>query len=454
MSFRDDETSTLDFIGTINELFDEAQERGYKPQHELEHIKPIIVNFLLKCNVSVAKARAGFALSFSDGREPQTHVGYPPSGLVLDDEAEQRLQATISQQGFVDCLQEILSQQAEGRKRRKGGKGKKPEIQRKKQKACPQVPGVATVKPFRKQESGTPAVDMTMEEHTQTVSAENAKKHVDVQPTPAQRKKVVIWLTKKTKGGADKAAKQEETSQSRVSQGGMASKTTDARDEGYDQSREKEEAHLTPELSSEMDIDTKSDIDVESEPKSKASGHPPSTSTDLAQLIESIDAESWDMFKPHLLSHLQGLNLYGNPPSKADTQINDVPPLWERVLTRIGTCNDELAKIPPDNWDRYQLELINFCNSDEIHTMDWVARLRRIKKTVYLSEEAEVMKTSDWERLEGVARLCAFIAENTGPEVEATDPEKTDEWVNRHLKDIRYLKKVTASKERIMGLRV
>lgn len=416
----DDDAVFLGFLESIDAIFDEAVEKGYDLNKEFVFIRRIIIDFLHGCSKSVVKARANLSVTFSDFKRPQTPIGYPPSRLELSPEQSQNLKASTSRHDFIACLKQLVESRSDrscGRKRR-NTPAKDQGGPRKKQKTMPQVQ-----KPSYHDTNGS----SIGQQHTRQEGQEQQS-----------RRRIIVHRPLRH-------LKQPESGIIQVANCTELPNVCAPSDVADGESWKPDQSQIFDEVKKEPKYD--------SAPEPESPIGPISTGDDLAPQIDTIGAETEEL-KPRPSSDVDDMKGDSrSAPSTAGSNNDDVS--WSaHVLASATRLQAEITTIPPANWASYALAIRALCDSDEIKAMDFERRLRRIKGLLYVKEEEEAVVSGDWDRMRGVARLCAFIAEITAPDCEDVDHAKTDKWLATQLKDIRFLEKSLLTKKRIMALQV
>jgi hypothetical protein len=409
-----DDGKSLGFLESLEAIFDEAAERNYDVKKEFVFIRRIIIDFLQTCGKSVAKARAGLSVTFSDLQEPQTHLGYPPSGLKLSPEQLQSLKGSASRLEFITCLKNILaahSANVPGRKRRNNMKG--PRESRKKQKPSYHDVNETTV-------------DQNLEKNSQTR-----------QPRTKIKVHLPRRLSIKPEGDVAPATNYTELP------------TTSAPPNATEEHTRMDEAMKA------MDLDFASASETEPEPERRQSlVKLISGRKDLPETNDTFSSELEEQLEHHSSSDIEGMEGGSRSATPRTGSDDDESSRTERILSSATKFQAELNTIPEANWKSYARDIRKLCESDGIVSMDFERRLRKIKGILYIKEEKEAMVSGDWDRMRGVARLCAFIAELSAPDCEDVDQVRTEKWLATQLKDIRFLEKCLLTKKRVVELQV
>jgi hypothetical protein len=204
-----------------------------------------------------------------------------------------------------------------------------------------------------------------------------------------------------------------------------------------------------------MDLDFASASETEPEPERRQSlVKLISGRKDLPETNDTFSSELEEQLEHHSSSDIEGMEGGSRSATPRTGSDDDESSRTERILSSATKFQAELNTIPEANWKSYARDIRKLCESDGIVSMDFERRLRKIKGILYIKEEKEAMVSGDWDRMRGVARLCAFIAELSAPDCEDVDQVRTEKWLATQLKDIRFLEKCLLTKKRVVELQV
>ncbi|KAK9440796.1 78 Kda glucose-regulated protein [Metarhizium brunneum] len=116
-------TAGTEFLGSIQNVFEEAQGQGFSSVTEFRKVTGSILKFLRACRkMTGARARASCPICLPDGRNVRTHVALPPTALKLNRETTRRLREAHSSNEFCGILLSQVHEQLHA-KRSDLGKG-------------------------------------------------------------------------------------------------------------------------------------------------------------------------------------------------------------------------------------------------------------------------------------------------------------------------------------------
>ncbi|KAH7312283.1 hypothetical protein B0I35DRAFT_436586 [Stachybotrys elegans] len=168
--------------------------------------------------------------------------------------------------------------------------------------------------------------------------------------------------------------------------------------------------------------------------------------------IQSVPASAWEAYKPKLVALLASVDIQVSVPRVSlDPDIAKIPPSCLKEALR--NSPEETAKIPTAAWDSYKQKLIEFSESSDVLSMDFLQRLEKISQILYLPEELETMRTGDWARLEAATVLCAMLARTTSWKEEPEAEEWINQWYRLKMRDQGFLKNVFALKKGFAGIK-
>lgn len=408
-----------DFLSNVRDAIEEAEDRALtkkkNPKRVFNHIKKAVIGYLVECRSSGSKDRPKLVIGHLSGVADMQIECCPPRGFMLPKTAEQQLQGTRTQDEFLPMLRELIINTTKKRKGSGGGRQQSKSSSRKRLKTgevdesqAPHASPKTTI------EAPEPAIaENDEQERNASVGRPNnpGADPAAATPAPLGPRRIVVVRKKSTNAASNAplpcplpdAAASVETS-------GIGDAFEEARDP----------QSPAPSLAGVVASAGSFDPGYQSD------------RTDYSQLAESTSP---------------GATTWSDKKTGSDAVFKRTP----FILNQAGNVNKDLARIPSVRWLAYYRKLAEFCRSEEIQDMKFEQRMQRIKRILYVSEEECVILSGEWDRLAGVARLCAFLREITGADA---DTQKTEEWLRRHLKDIRWLKGVLGTRERVVNYTV
>ena len=160
--------------------------------------------------------------------------------------------------------------------------------------------------------------------------------------------------------------------------------------------------------SDDADTDTDTDSDSDSPPRSsmRDKGRPV-----LSFQSTGCESKIWPSARQHTLPLRQIIN----------------SPL-QRLRTSLQIYKCHYEHIEPRLWKRYVKKLESFVQEPKFRQKSFEQRLGRFRKIVHCDEELAAMPTEDWERTRRAARLCGWLVEITtarGEDAKAWAERKT-----------------------------
>jgi hypothetical protein len=428
---------STELIEYFHALFHEAGLKGRDPGIEFLHLRGIIVEIISSYNRTTLARDNCRTLHFTDGSEPETGLEMPTSSLDIYDKRSQ-LEAASTAHEFI----EILKGRNEPGSARKDSKKKKT-TGKKRSLSPPESPRNKVQK----------RLETAAASKATTSTKDSPKKRIRF--TKGGAKDVTSSLVPKTaqqtnnhtlpkapkNGESSNQADQEMLSPKGIdpSSGKVAEKngttTTqqESNDEGADISKPPDHEEDTP---------------MEDAPVTNTENHlPPFCRSDILEVVtvvNDVTANQWDEFKPKLLSMLNKL--------QADPTPKQSEAAVRRLQSAIANIEQERSLIPAEAWEKYEEKLIKKAK-DGVFDADWSTRKSKIGRIIWLEEEEEAMKNKDWKRLRAAAHTSTILAEVAGPMMEEGDEQRSNEWLLEKLRDINFMERMFACKERLAAIK-
>lgn len=483
-----------DALDSFCDILQEAKEKDFDRGEDFVFIKMQLINYLVAGRGQrKAQARANFQIKFPDNSVSSVHVGLLPSTFSFTAADEALLKKTKSVDTFLKRLRPLFINVSKLNER--AGLGSETKGKNRKRKATPNVEArieadaeakkAKTMVRIRKKNLEAPISASDAEQAKTSICAEETILHetkfikCDSETEMGERSSSEARLTSEpteapgTALGFDHQAAFEpldvaqyagqnildgpvQAAPVQAQQSELEAQFNHHEDtspyaicEGAEE-RPDSLAGKSPAESMMRDTAMQSDIDQHS----LGSGQEQySTIVNLMHDISTITPENWEEFKPKLLEHLAYAQI-----KSADVAIqlpsNFADSAVERLRIAISHLGDEISQIPPENWNTYEKELEAFCTAKGSLAVGFPARLAKITRICYLGEESDAMKHGNWDKLNNVVRLCAVLAEMTGPSYEVLDREAVNEWVRSKFRDIAWLKKLVGAKTAMSGIQV
>jgi hypothetical protein len=402
----DDYDPSREFYGAVRDLFDEGLDGPHRSRKEskrtFEIMRNAVVNYLAGCRDRGPKATSWISVKFAESEKSQTPVPRPPGWFQLRKRDQQALRQTQTSEEFLPMLDQFMMAAEE---KQKPSKAKNQERSIKKTKK------VASIKLVVGERPGKSSIEpMSVSEENDAPAPGTARDHRNLPATtPGQAPGRIIRL-KRTK------SKDPTTEQTHRPQIIMPAAAKASNHEPASAGNMTAHAVHYQECAPTPD-DMASD-------EGRDSGYR-SDDTDDSRCDEPASAGTRTL-----------------------TESTGYGPVSERtrgILSQAGQLNDDLAKIPAVKWQGYSSKLATFCETNDIEEMGFEKRMQRIKRIIYLKEEEAVIASGEWDRLAGVARICVSLREMTGSD-DAVDAQQTDRWLERHLKDIQWLKNILGAR--------
>lgn len=405
----DDYDPSRQFYDAVRDLLDEGLDMPRRSRKESDGIfkciRDGVVHYLIRCRERGWKATPPVLVTFPRGEKSQTAVPRPPVGFQLRKRDQLALGQTQTSEEFLPMLDQILME-AEEKKKKKLSEAKNQERSIKKTKK------VASIKIVRAERPGEPCIEpMSVSEENEAPAPGTAGDHRNMPLTTSEQVPGRIIRLKRTKSKDSTTEQIDHPPMSTPA----AAKPSD------------------PEAASSGDIQARAVHHQERAliPDDRVSDE----ARDSGYRSDNTDDSQCDA-----------------PPS-ADTQspsteATGYKPVSERtidILSQARKLNDDLAKIPAVKWQVYSSKLATFCETNDVEAMSFEKRMQKIKRMIYLKEEADVIASGEWDRLAGVARICVCLREITGSD-DAVDTQRTDRWLGSHLKDIQWLKNILGAR--------
>ena len=458
-----------DFLVSLQDLFDEAGERGREFQPNFNILKEPLIQYVRNCGrMTSAKARASLDLSFTDRRRPETIVQLPPSTIKVDDEAAERLRSTASRNEFIGVMRTLVDESIPVKKRKRPPT----KAQRLKMDEVKKPKGVVrliNVPPL----SQVDVAAMKEQSAWQSLKSQvlPSFKNRSIPPQFSEPEDQPIQSIERTPepdfiSSSQTAMSSTERERLEREETMYTANTTVMTDVEDIASEEPEklvggrEVMGSPELGHVVVRRMPVDEDVDMTGVSQAATEPILEDTamnsymdhDVSDLellgpqIKSEDGEFPSLTQPcEDLEKTTEENNDGAPDESTEEVTEDPRQVLAGAISRIQA---EIADIPVERWQKYHTKLINLCDTYDMFTLPFKDRLNKITRIIYLAEEEEAVIAGDWSRLPSVVRICAFLAQTTGPAPEEPDQKVVNGWVIGRLRDVKFLE----AKKRIFQL--
>lgn len=469
-----------DFLESLKDLFTEAGEDDRDPQENFIALRKPLIQYLLDASrMTAAKARASLQLSFTDGVNPETIPQLPPQYLKIDKGAAAMLRMAGSGNEFIGMLRSMIDDQ-QAKKTPKKGKRKRQvkaesdeESEIKKTRVSvvlkprpspapsplrslkiksspslmkgvtpPQFP-LRNSKDRNSDEGGESAREKDGDAVDDSIEEEDDEEEKG-QPDFAQLISDFVHQQtppRHTVRSSESMALDNTTSPASCE---YVSCPENPQDAVNAEVKTESGARASPELGDEQlgSISTKEGNTVDENPQISIET--------IVQEISATNSSDWETYKPKLLEALITLNLSSIPEvnQPADATQNSLNSL-EKALALLKY---ETSRIPANTWQTYEAELVELSKSKDLRSMAFQGRLTKIARILFLPEEAEAIASKDWDRLEGVVRICTMLAQITGPNDEVLEQTVVDAWAVNKLRDIDWFKKCFGIKERVSNL--
>lgn len=462
-----------DFLRSLQDLFEEAGERGRDFQANFDLFKEPLVQFIKARQVTTAaKARASLELQFTDRRRPETVVQLPPTTLKIDEAGADRLRGASSGNEFIGLLRVMIDEGVAANAPKPTGKRKRPtKAQRRAMEEAKHPQTKIRVKSRTTFDSE--AAWAQMKTH---VLPNFTPKSTPTQPPDRQQKLEVnvpipsIDKFESQDMNIDKnfdvdSLKKDLFSSSRTAiatgegviwDRGVSMQTisTDMLNNFLDDATndpmnptETKERMVSPELGYEVvhQLSEEEDVNMAEDDHARIED-----SNEMAAVNSPLDSEHGRKQSQgsQMRSEDDSLSCYSLSDEDMDIAEATTPETLSEetsedslqlLKSAISQLEPEIADIRPEKWDEYQAKLFQLCDDHNLFTLTFKERLNKMVRIIYLNEEEEAIKTKDWSKLNGVVKICAFLAETTGPAVEPADKRMVNGWVIGRLRDIKFL---------------
>lgn len=105
-------TAGTEFLASINNILQEAQERGFNSNVHFHKVTGRILKFLQECSKTTgARARATCPICLPDGSHVRAHMALPPQGLNLNRPTKKRLREVDTAKEFSGILLSVIHEQ-------------------------------------------------------------------------------------------------------------------------------------------------------------------------------------------------------------------------------------------------------------------------------------------------------------------------------------------------------
>ncbi|KAF7562738.1 hypothetical protein G7046_g1400 [Stylonectria norvegica] len=474
-----------DFLESLRAIFAETEKPGRNKDADFIALKQPLIRFFCDCGMmTAAKARASCHLDFSDGTSPETDLQLPPSGIKVDEVSRNSLQRASSGNELIGLMRAVINEQmprkAPRRRRTKAqiradneaqiraeneaqiradeasNEAKmikaKEEIARKEAHLA-EIKRITLVMPndAAPPEDGRPDDELIQaqlsneslvlgdSESSQGMEGLNMEAKAQSEPMEATAKEVLKDIraseppTPKTIVVRRFPAEQEESLEQHAEireslRGNSVPSTGDQEDMPMEDFHHGETPEMPEDEASHLVTDEANEASPISEGRVLS----------IAQIrheVNDVVSSEWDHYKPWLLDVL------ANADRASKAQITTTTDIADSARTRLSRALSLLGE-----------EVAHLCTSDQIDTMAFPDRLRRITRVCYLPEEEQAVVSGDWGRVEAAVRICALLAEMVGPAHENLDHGVVDGWVMGKLRDIAWLQSFLGAKERVFKL--
>ncbi|KAL6866679.1 hypothetical protein J3F83DRAFT_740727 [Trichoderma novae-zelandiae] len=105
----------------------------------------------------------------------------------------------------------------------------------------------------------------------------------------------------------------------------------------------------------------------------------------------------------------------------------------------------DICAMPPLSWAIYRKKLLKFSETEAVSNMSFAQRLYKVTEIVYMPEELDALPKEDFERLQGVVRICATAAQALTVEGEESTDAMGERWVKAKTQDLEFFKKMFTS---------
>lgn len=463
-----------DFLRSLQDLFDEAGERGRDFQANFDLFKEPLVQYINDRQfMTAAKARASLELLFTDRRRPETVVQLPPTTLKIDEAGADKLRNASSGNEFIGLLRVMIDEGVAANATKNTGKRKRlTKAQRRAMNEAKKPQTKIRVKSRTTFDSEQTAWDKMKVHGLPTFIPKSTppqfpdrqqKLEID-EPIPSIEKcgsqdinidesfdvgslKKDFFSSSRTAIATVEGAMLER----RVS---MQTTNTDMlidflEDATNDQTKptETEERMASPELgydvvhrlSEEEDINMVENAHARIEDNNEMAAiySPLDSEHDRKQSQDSqMKSEDDNLSDYSLPEEDMEIAEAATPETLSEETSEDSLKLLKSAISQV---EEEIADIPADKWDEYQAKLFQLCDTHNLFTLPFKERLNKMVRIIYLSEEEEAIKTKDWSKLAGAVKICAFLAQTSGPAPEQADERMVNGWVIGRLRDIKFL---------------
>ncbi|KAF4464607.1 hypothetical protein FALBO_8559 [Fusarium albosuccineum] len=406
-----------DFLGSLEDLFDEAGSYSRVAKIEFIHLRGILIGFLTSCSrMTAAKARATCNLKFLDGTEPKTILALPPGKIRINDETRAHLETSSTSIEFIEILRVLISKQVSPRRspRRPSPKSKE---------ANNNSTGSPKSKAQRRSEG------VTLKEKKQLV---RIKLRLDTDAGQQQTPTTPMDLDSQPSCNASKEAL--EPAQDNLNDSEMEDSPPSSPDSQGDIQMEDVAAAKVQNTSEKGTTHGNFNTAVQHRPGCR----------DIAAEIQTIDASRFEENRQRLLDLIARMDAPATP--------EEIEAALKRLEFAFSKIEKEKAFMPVDTWKLYEEMLIQAANEGWFEK-PLAERMYKVGRIFYLSEEEAVIESGDWNRLRAAARMWAIIVEMTAPPQEPVDQEAMNKWLVEKLGDISFLERLFACKERIASIK-
>lgn len=463
-----------DFLRSLQDLFEEAGERGRDVQANFDLFKEPLVQYIkARQFTTAAKARASLKLQFTDRRRPETVVQLPPTTLKVDEAGADKLRDASSGNEFIGLLRVMIDEGVAANAPKPTGKRKRPtKAQRRAMEEAKYPQTKIRVKPRTTFDSEQAAWEKLkvhglptfISKSTPTQFPDRQQKLEVNVPIPSIEKfggqgmdigkdfdvdspKKDFFSSSRTAIATGEGAIWDRGVSMQTINTDMLNNFLDGATNDLMNPTETKERMVSPELGYEVvhHLSEEEDIDMAEDAHARIED-----SNEMTAVNSSLDSEHGrkQSQDSQMRSEDDNVSYYSLPDEDMDIAEATTPETLSEetsedslqfLKSAISRLEPEIADIRPDKWDEYQAKLFQLCDNHNLFTLPFKERLNKMVRIIYLNEEEEAIKTKDWSKLGGVVKICAFLAETTGPALEPADERMVNGWVIGRLRDIKFL---------------
>ncbi|QLI66415.1 uncharacterized protein G6M90_00g037900 [Metarhizium brunneum] len=458
-------TAGTEFLGSIQNVFEEAQGQGFSSVTEFRKVTGSILKFLRACRkMTGARARASCPICLPDGLNVRTHVALPPTALKLNRETTRRLREAHSSNEFCGILLSQVHEQLHAKRSDlgKGGgnmttsAGSRRPISKKKRasKRSPEpTPNPPSAKKARRRHKTvqTPPGSGNHDHKAGASRTAGDGDGVAVSMTPVsaigskQGPGAVVTKTQtgeKTGRAMHRQLTKSPTKAPRPAKSSASPENAEmvaARNYGPltpvkrlrivlpKRKREPEQQQVIQQQQQKQAAPS-TITSQDDGPYSDSSSDERDSMSDISEISDCMIPMDLDPSEDVAREKTKerGLQMAQKDQSTQQTRQEPVQSAAAtQFLRMVPHLRDGISSVTPTNWSRCTRRIQRYANSEGIRGADFKQRLMRLVEIVYLPEELE---------------LCSVIAETLGPEDEVVDYETRNRWIKEKNEDINSLK--------------